>query len=46
MNETGAVESANGIMSKATAAVTNPTTGPARKIQVVVVLKTEPFEPA
>ena len=32
-----------GINSAATAGVTTPTTGPARKIQVVVVLKTDPF---
>ncbi len=33
----------SGIRSTASAAVTRPTTGPARKTQVVVVLKTEPF---
>ena len=43
MNEIGAVESASGISSTASAAVTSPTTGPARNTQVVVVLKTEPF---
>ncbi len=43
VNESGAVELASGISSTAIAAVTRPTTGPARNTQVVVVLKTEPF---
>ena len=43
VNETGAAELASGTNSTAIAAVTSPTTGPARNTQVVVVLKTEPF---
>ena len=41
--DTGAPAETNGMRSSARAAVTTPTTGPARKTQVVVVLNTEPF---
>ncbi len=43
VNETGAVALASGMSSTASAAVTRPTTGPARNTQVVVVLKTDPL---
>ena len=39
----GALELPSGINITAIAAVTSPTTGPARNTHVVVVLKTEPF---
>src|SRR5579872_2148467 len=43
VNEIGALGPTRGISNPASATVANPTTGPARKIQVVVVLITEPL---